>query len=354
MTLPLPDWQRWFAWKIPEAQFEQRREPYLRFATYNKGFNAELGGIAMVTTDLPKYRARARKGGMQMSTQSRLWRTMDWLSYQYSAGAPVAQLAEVWPYALEWLEEYGELHTAYHLSPENISGDRTPHVAMRDNEYWRAALRPVCFAILTGHAQDLPRVMAFLDYVNAELGIYDGLLERLAAPYVPGRPTPPDTATRHLPYRKLFKVFAAVPEQRPALMATYLDEWYHASRREPYHDQHGEGDVSFYGYWSWEAAATTVVLGIDDSSYRHMDFYPRDLVDYARAAAAGHAAVEEPRVERVPAGQPCPRSGWWHTPAQANSRRYFQQGDVFPGIDASDYGATFWLWSPDQSAPALG
>jgi hypothetical protein len=30
-------------------------------------------------------------------------------------------------------------------------------------------------------------------------------------------------------------------------MATYLDEWYHASRREPYINQHGEGDVDFNG-----------------------------------------------------------------------------------------------------------
>lgn len=354
MTLPMPDWQRWFAWKISEQQFEQRREPYLRFATYTKGFDADLDGIEMVTTDLPKYLAKARKGGLMMSTQQRLWSTMDWMSYQYSAGAPVAQLAEVWPYALEWAEEYGRFDKAYDDSPENTSGDRIPHVALEENEYWRAALRPVCFGLLTGNShQDMPRVMAFLDYVNAELDIYDGLLERLVAPYTTGRPTPPDKATRHLPYRKLFKVFDAAPEQRPALMAKYLDEWYHASRREPYVDQHGEGDVSFYGYWAWEAAATTLVLDIDDSSYRDMPFYPKDLADFAKQRAAGVVVQVEEIPDRVPAGKPCPQTGWWHTPAKANSRRHFKQGDVFPAIEGSDYGHTFWLWDADQSAPKL-
>jgi hypothetical protein len=36
------------------------------------------------------------------------------------------------------------------------------------------------------------------------------------------------------------------------------------------------------GYWSWEAAAVTVISRIDDSSYRDKPYYPKDLVDYAR------------------------------------------------------------------------
>lgn len=58
-------------------------------------------------------------------------------------------------------------------------------------------------------------------------------------------------------------------------------------------------------------------------------------------------------LQRVAAGQPCPRSGWWLTPAKANSRRYFKQDEVFPNIEGSAYGATFWQWSPDQSTPKL-
>lgn len=349
MTLPMPDWQAWFASKIPEAAFEERREPYLQFGTYAKRFDDHLGGVAMVTTDLPKHLANAKSGGLMTSTRRRLWSTFDWMSLQYSAGAPVSLLAEVWPHALDWAGEYGRFHADYHASEENRSGDITPHVALVSEEYWYAALRLVCFGLLTGNADKMPRVMAFIDYANADLEIYDGLLERLVAPWVPGRPIP-DRATRHLPYRKLFKVFDAEPEHRPALMAKYLDEWYHASRREPYIDQHGEADTVFYGYWSWEAAATTVMLGIDDSSYRDMPFYPKDLADFARQNTDGEA---DAKPDRVPAGKPCPRSGWWYTPAQAGSRRHFKQGDVFQKIERTDYGETFWLWSPDQSAPGL-
>jgi len=348
-NLPMPDWKYWNSWKIPEPAFDGRREPYLKLDVYQSLFKDFLGGIAMVTTDLPKYADRARKGGMTMSTQQRLWSTLDWMSLQYSAGAPAQQLAEVWPYALEWAEEYGRLHTAYHDSAENTSGDRIPHAPLVSESYWIVALRLVCFGLLTGNARQMPRVMAFLDYVNAELGIHDGLLERLVAPWVPGRPIP-DKATRHLPYRRLFKVFAAEPAQRPALMVDYLDSWYHHSRREPYIDQHDRSGVNFYGYWSWEAAATTIVLGIDDSSYRDMAFYPKDLADYACQVASGQTS--EARIPRVAAGQQCPRNGWWYSPAQG-SRRYFNQGDVFPTIN-SDWGDTFWIWAADQTPPTMG
>jgi len=344
-----PDWKSWFAWRVNRERFCGRREPFQRFDTYLAQFKDSLGGIAMVTTDLPKHAAKARKSGLMMSTQQRLWDTLDFMSLQYSAGAPIDQLAEIWPFAMQWAEEYGSFDKTYDDSPENTSGDRIPHAPLVSESYWIVALRMVCFGILTGNANDLPRVMSFLDYVNAELGIHDGLLERLVAPWAPGRPIP-DTATRHLPYRKLFKVFDAAPDKRPVLMATYLDEWYHASRREPYVDQHGEGDIAFYGYWSWEAAATTIVLGIDDAAYRDMAFYPKDLVDYARRGDSGPPPEE--RVGRVAANEPCPRAGWWYTPAQG-SRRFFKEGDVFPSIN-SDWGDTFWIWAADQTPPALG
>ena len=55
------------------------------------------------------------------------------------------------------------------------------------------------------------------------------------------------------------------------------------------------------------------------------------------------------RIGRAPAGQLVPLSGWWYTPAQVGSRQHFKQGDVFPSIEGSDYGETFWLLSPGQS-----
>ncbi|PPE65843.1 Imm72 family immunity protein [Caldimonas caldifontis] len=62
-------------------------------------------------------------------------------------------------------------------------------------------------------------------------------------------------------------------------------------------------------------------------------------------APAGPTADARP--PSTPAGQPCPREGWWFTPAKANSRRHFKAGEVMPDFK-SDYGATIWQWDGQE------
>ncbi|GHA82305.1 hypothetical protein GCM10007067_20320 [Lysobacter bugurensis] len=270
--------------------------------------------------------------------------------YRYSGGGEVQVMAQGFPSTLSFWQEFATHHVAFHQSKE-CDGHLVPHLDLYDRDYWEA-LQLVCFAILLGHSDQLQAIMDLLVYENDD---QDALLEDLVAPYLPGRPGS-KVYTRQLPYRKTRKIFDAKPEQRPALMAKYLDEWYDASRREPYYDRHKSS--YFPGYWSLEAAAITFILGIDDSSYRDKKFYPKDLVDYARSVGrppvgAAEADASGAAILRVPAGQPAPRAGWWFSAAQQGSRRHFQQGSVFPDIEYSAYGATFWQWSPDQSSPAL-
>jgi hypothetical protein len=56
----------------------------------------------------------------------------------------------------------------------------------------------------------------------------------------------------------------------------------------------------------------------------------------------------EPAVNRpnVPGGNPCPEAGWWQTPAKAGSLHYFEAGEIMPVIEASQWGETYWHWSP--------
>ena len=106
------------------------------------------------------------------------------------------------------------------------------------------------------------------------------MLERLFSVYLVGRSST-EKCTRHLPYFKTLEIFKAPPSDRSQLLEKYLADWYEASRREPYFDKHKQPDV-FRGYWSWEAGAIAVVLNIEDSSFRDAQFYPRDMVDFAR------------------------------------------------------------------------
>lgn len=55
---------------------------------------------------------------------------------------------------------------------------------------------------------------------------------------------------------------------------------------------------------------------------------------------------------RVVAGDRCPRSGFWFTPAKVGSRRYFSEGDIMPMME-SDFGSVIWQWDQNQSPPTL-
>lgn len=66
------------------------------------------------------------------------------------------------------------------------------------------------------------------------------------------------------------------------------------------------------------------------------------------------SAATSIRPHRVTGGELVPQSGWWYTPANMGSTRYFKKDDRFPQLEGNEFGTTFWIWSPDQSAPKLG
>lgn len=43
----------------------------------------------------------------------------------------------------------------------------------------------------------------------------------------------------------------------------------------------------------------------------------------------------------------CPRSGYWFTTAKKNSRRFFNQGDIFPDFE-SDWGDVYWQFDGED------
>jgi hypothetical protein len=59
------------------------------------------------------------------------------------------------------------------------------------------------------------------------------------------------------------------------------------------------------------------------------------------------AVATDARPAATRAGQPCPREGWWVTPAKTNSRRLFKASEVMPDV-GGDYGATIWQWDEKQ------
>ena len=138
----------------------------------------------------------------------------------------------------------------------------------------------------------------------------------------------------------------------------YLKNWYKSLAGCGWHDAHkpdpkNGSQAGYYGYWSFEAGAAVILLGIDDDTSLHKYlYYPKDLVAWCRANAALGAPADErsPRL-RCLAGQPCPRTGYWFTPAAAGSRQHFDTGQTMPDLGGSDGTtgwATVWQWDEQQ------
>ena len=106
--------------------------------------------------------------------------------------------------------------------------------------------------------------------------------------------------------------------------------------------------------------ATTALIGYDPKTTHNIGEADTMWTLVERAADTGggvpgevtSANTSERQRHNVPAGQPCPEAGWWFTPAKADARRYYKQGEIMPAL-GGDYGDTFWQWSPDQAAPKL-
>ncbi len=58
--------------------------------------------------------------------------------------------------------------------------------------------------------------------------------------------------------------------------------------------------------------------------------------------------LNAPTITRCEANQPCPKTGYWWTPAKENSRAHFKQGDIMPNFPGSGYGMTIWQWDVNQ------
>lgn len=64
----------------------------------------------------------------------------------------------------------------------------------------------------------------------------------------------------------------------------YLSNWYKNARLLQWHKYKDSIDKSLYyfGTWCFEAAAVVIINNLDDSSFRNIEYYPSDLVDFLK------------------------------------------------------------------------
>ena len=200
----------------------------------------------------------------------------------YSVGSPVQEIAKVFPSLIQAVEAENLPHPIYQTEP----------VFLEELDGYHYAMTLLSLANLLRHDDLVPRVAALFDVARAENrgkdALYEALLGKLGLPTFPAK----DMLRFLKAHPLLLKAIETEPQERPLFIAEFLKKWYPAMKGTYWHGLHDRAPQSFFGYWAFEAGLVTYLWDIDDSSYRDLPFYPKDLVDYART----HGAVASPDV----------------------------------------------------------
>ncbi len=89
--------------------------------------------------------------------------------------------------------------------------------------------------------------------------------------------------TTYKPFKNLFKSGEYIDIGKKDVKK-YLSGWYNNTKLLTWHNYTPEEEKYYYfGRWSFESAAVVAIKGLDDTSFRNNEYYPKDLVDYYRS-----------------------------------------------------------------------
>lgn len=240
----------------------EKREPLMdqayfdRWVAYTRGNLADMEATIAASNAPAANKARYRYSIFREHYEH--------LILRYSQGESVAALAEFFPRVVESLEAY-----------EPVGGEK--RIDFRESvEAYESALWLVSLALLFEVDDELfGRLLDLLDNEGE-----DELYERLVAARAPGR-----REARALlypkPYKLLLRAADAPAGEREQFVAEFLRVWYPSMKDAYWHETHKGAERpdggGFFGYWCIEAAGAVKAFDIDDTTFREMRYYPKDL-----------------------------------------------------------------------------
>lgn len=326
---------------------ERRRQQFLGEVRYEyvvssyervvNGPDGLLSNLALPESE-PGWHMDLRRGLAQEGWQLLLAR--------YTAGEPIESLRQYLDSVVSAYEAYAPLLRSY---VEDIS---EPVFKFFNIDEYCQLMQMVGLCFLLHRRDLLARVASLQDGEDGQNGGADNLFEEFMSHGL-GAETryESDWISAEQPYKSLSNaLFSESNDEALVQLDHFLKNWYKDLSGCGWHGTHSsELQGGYHGYWSFEAGAAVILLGIeDDSSLHKYLYYPRELVEWCRAnyVLAGGGGQDSLHL-RCAAGQPCPKDGTWFTPARLDSRRHFALGEMMPEV-GGPFGATIWQWVEGQ------
>ena len=205
---------------------------------------------------------------------------------RYSAGDPLEDIRERVQYAFEDLQRHNKAF------PEDDyklwEPDAYYYIMMLMG--WTVLFNlPECLDILITNISRDPE--------DGEDSFIYTLFSALGIPDFPGKQA---GLLHEDPYGMLYDSLGGSKEDQQKAMKVYLKRWYksEAIRGCYWCERHAFNPPMHLGYWAFETGLLTVLNDLDDSGYREMNFYPRDMVDYCKAQGWAREARERMQAMR--------------------------------------------------------
>jgi len=254
----------------------------LREATFQREMEHIPMSIALYAGK-PSGAARTEAEGWVLSYHAITNAAYERLSLRYTAGDPIEQLRRELDGVLGAYEQFAEADRAFHKDPQ-----RPAFIFTSVDDYSRV-MQLIGLCCLLRRTDQLSRLAALCDGFRGEDAVYEDLL----AFALPAREDV-DEWFWDDPYGDLVRaIHLESADEKLSALAAFLKRWYRSLSGTSWHDTHkSPTQAGYHGYWSFEAGAAVLLLGIeDDSSLHSFRHYPKDLVAWAKghATASGYA-----------------------------------------------------------------
>ncbi|QOW50224.1 MULTISPECIES: PoNe immunity protein domain-containing protein [unclassified Acinetobacter] len=278
------------------------------------------------------------------------WQSITWIYHSllylhYTAGKPTEEISPLFEKVIEGYEKQSEALAIFHKS-------KKPSVIPTQNE----TLNILGLAFLFNRNDLFDRIHSLVNGEDESHTCEDEVINKFFKFNDPSHPTFNEGNLFALGYSKLCDVIDNVlvknnKETAVKYLDEYLADWYQMNKNALWFNSHLEPaeELKYCGYWSFEAAALVYLLDLDDSSLHKHLFYPKDIVAWARKNNTQSEVTQENlTVIKVKAGEKSPKTGYWTTPAQEDSRVHVLRGEMLPTLSETDWGDVYWQFDGEE------